>query len=332
MSENTVDNIELIKISDLNLNSAQIGTDINSRFKNIDDNFRQIINSEYLKGAKGDSVFVKKIQLSSEPITGERYSIYETFIKLISGCNTIEDAKDIYGNLTRFDSLLHEDQFVSIVYEKVDNDLKQISILPFVFKDEKFDVNKKSENNEDLSCIICYQDDKYVKIQNFPTLYYNPAKGRMCWKINGIKTELIAEGVQGIQGINGSGVYITKHKTVDDVKKITEIYYYNLASENNEFSWFSIDNKEFKNPLVDGCIVFSIDSDSPNIMEWEVGLISTKTENYLGEYILINNDDKINNIIGTKGANLLSLMKDNKYIYIWFVATGSETASSAVQS
>ena len=79
MSENTVDNIELIKISDLNLNSSQIGADINSRFKNIDENFQQIITSEYLKGDKGDSVYIKKISLSSNQ------SIYEEFIKLISG-------------------------------------------------------------------------------------------------------------------------------------------------------------------------------------------------------------------------------------------------------
>ena len=157
----TIDDIKTIEIKSLNLNNSQIGADINTRFENINKNFESIINSEYLKGAKGDSIFIKKEKITKDS------SIYKEFKDVI-----LSDIKTEIND-SRFEHLIG--QYVSIIYEKVDTDTKQISILPFIFKDIKFDLHSE---DEDMSCIICYQqitdektgntEYKYVKIQDFP--------------------------------------------------------------------------------------------------------------------------------------------------------------------
>ena len=313
MSLDIVEDIKQIKIESLNLNSAQLGADINTRFKNIDENFQQILNSEYLKGAKGDSVFIEKMQLSSNP-KALGYDLYVEFKKLILTSN---DGTPISVNNEDDRFKLLDGQEVSLVHEIVNNNKTLISLLPFIFKDELFNINSR---DEDLSCIICYQDKKFVKIQDFPTLYYNAELQKMCWKINGVKTELVASGIEGPTGKPGVGVYITKYVIdTNDRKKITEIFYRDPTSE--KATWIEVGKlSKNDNPLVDNCVIFSINSADINNNLWETGLLTISLDN---EYIFTS-DEVLNNIIGTKGANILDLMKDNKYIYIPGINRGGD--------
>ena len=63
--------ITLKPISAPNLNTSGYGANIKGQFDNINDNFRQIVEGEYLKGQSGDIVMLEQVNLadSSHPIT-----------------------------------------------------------------------------------------------------------------------------------------------------------------------------------------------------------------------------------------------------------------------
>ena len=148
-------NINYTKITQLDLNSSSIGNNINTRFTNIDDNFKKIAASEYLKGAQGDSIFTKEVQLTDD--------LLEVFSRLIIGVETSSERPEGYTINEQLNQLKDKTTITQIC--SPDNEI--LSILPFVFKDNIISNLELLKNHQDLSCIIYYdrENKQYRKIQ-----------------------------------------------------------------------------------------------------------------------------------------------------------------------
>lgn len=177
------------------------GNEIERVFKNIDENFNLISESDFLKGARGNSVFLKTIDLSKDPTlipslkdaVKSQYTHLPVQPKKVNGVDV----------LNQFDT---KPGLITIIYE-TENDIDYpISSLPYIFKDDRFNDTsaiQTLDDETDWSCVIYYDRElrQFVPAQEFPTLYYEDG---FKWKINGIKTGLDAQGPKGPKGDSSS--------------------------------------------------------------------------------------------------------------------------------
>lgn len=246
MAENNIavnvsDVVKDYKIESLNLQSPNIGQDIVARFESINRNFEKLVSSDYLKGAKGDSVVTKKITLSQtySPEDAEGYEYYKKLVSVIVSCLPDDVREKFFENEEvvnkRFDKL-HGAEF-TLVYEVIDDQQNKtlLTCLPFVYKDPLFgeiteDINGVEENSGariDLSCVICYDEVSrdedgnitrdFFRSSLIPTVHFDEQDKRFNWTINGVRTGLAAGGPVGPKGEAGTGVLIAEY-TIDDAE------------------------------------------------------------------------------------------------------------------
>lgn len=240
----TEQNITLEKINELNFNSSQIGTDINEAFRNIDYNFKSIIQSEYLKGATGDSINIVEYDFDEEDQEEEVYVLEggqltllttEELKKQIQGC-ILSDITDI--NVKDIDQQRIElEGRISLLCQKNGGKNVMQSALPYIFIDTQYldHVSPITTNiddstppcpNQDLSCIIYFQNNSFHKSLSFPQLYYDTDRNDLCWKINGVETKIIAKGPRGEKGSAGKDgtIYFTKYKKNGETYIVTALF------------------------------------------------------------------------------------------------------------
>lgn len=332
---------QYVKITNLDLNSSQIGKNINDRFSSIDDNFKKIIESNYLSGAPGQSITTRVVTIDE--------NLLDTFASLIVG-----DYSDYVGDYeNRINNVKTQLQSAKLtIIEGYYNDtLTQLSSFPFGFKDTTYidaiknidTIDKTKSDHIDLSCVICYNfsfednQGKYEKIQMFPSLYYDDEVKNFCWMINGNKTKLVARGPAGTPGPAGVGekgdkgnpgdpgkdgkdgemgpagasllIAFYEDTETDDVKNILKFYY---QTSNNTWDWIPVDSEDIERvPLVENGVVLACKGDS-NEDAWCWGLLHKESSN---SYTL-NYGGLLSNVIGSKGMSLSELMKYNDYLFI----------------
>lgn len=187
------------------LSSTQYGQDVSNRFKTIDQNFDKIIESEFLRGKKGDDI--KIIEVDLKDLSNEFRSQIES---VISEGEQHDPSIDSDGKTINWYDSFSEDAYskIYLIYQtSEDNGDILISSLPYTFIDARFsklNVDFDYSDLIDLSCTVYYQNENFVKVQNFPTLYFDDNIKQFCWMINNQKTGLIARGPQGSTGGNGS--------------------------------------------------------------------------------------------------------------------------------
>ena len=187
------------------LSSTQYGQDVSNRFKTIDQNFDKIIESEFLRGKKGDDIKIVEVDLkdSSNKFRSQIESV-------ISEGKQHSPSMDSDGKTINWYDSFNEDAYskIYLIYQtSEDNGDILISSLPYTFIDARFSkLNTDFDYSDliDLSCTVYYQNENFVKVQNFPTLYFDDNIKQFCWMINNQKTGLIARGPQGSTGGNGS--------------------------------------------------------------------------------------------------------------------------------
>ena len=195
-------NITLDPISAPGLGSGSYGANIKTQFDNIDRNFRQIVEGEYLKGQSGDIVMLEEIDLTdnSHDIT----SIFKTYIASLQvGDNGIGTEEGCINSPYLYMIYTKNEETGDVVYK---------SSLPYTFLDPRFNPvsdSAKDKGLEDKSCIIVYDESekKFKSYNAFPNIYFDGDQNEFCWKINGQKTLLPARGPKGDTGYTGA-VYI----------------------------------------------------------------------------------------------------------------------------
>lgn len=194
--------IKLTQIIAPELGSDSYGANIKKQFENIDSNFTQIVEGEYLKGQSGDIVMLEEIDLTST----ENHEIREAFDNFIGGLQVGENGIGDINSSKLYMIYTKNEETNNLVYK---------TSLPYTFLDPRFNPvsdSVKDENSEDKSCIIIYDGDtgesgEFKSYNAFPNIYFNGDQNEFCWKINGLPTSLPARGPKGDTGYTGA-VYI----------------------------------------------------------------------------------------------------------------------------
>ena len=354
MADNDI--IKAIKVEGLDLHSSTIGQDIKTRFDSIDQNFTKILEAEYLKGVKGDSVYSETIVLKDDNYK----DMFDKIKKLIFGDKYLTIGEERLNKLGEQKvTLIYEKEEVSDYVSAVTPTL--LSILPFIYKDPLFDDNVSNiiidESNIytglDYSCTVCYDKDTqtFTKL-DVPTVYYDGQTKRFNWKINGVDTGLAAQGPPGMQGETGTGLLIaeyivdteTKGGTSYDYIKLTS-FYYNIDDDtdinnatNRDNCWISVNSDDMnKIPLINNCLVFAREYVEPTTASDEAPVVEENESQITGNEQTIHNwrwgllfidktsgsiiyklkdGGSLNEIIGLNGESLMNLMKKNRYTFI----------------
>lgn len=193
--------IKLTQIITPELGSDSYGVNIKKQFDNIDGNFTQIVEGEYLKGQSGDLVMLEVIDLTST----ENHEIRDAFHTFIS---ELEVGDNGIGN--EEDDINSSKLYMIYTLNQENGEKIYKTSLPYTFLDPRFNPvtnDVKDNGSMDKSCIIMYDGEKFVSYNAFPNIYFNGDQNEFCWKINGLPTSLPARGPKGDTGYNGA-VYI----------------------------------------------------------------------------------------------------------------------------
>ena len=278
-----VKDLELIPIESVSLSESEVGRNINDRFGNIDKNFQSIIDSEYLKGQTGDGIYTKECLFDKDSTTelgiykGEQLLTSGKLYQLISECILpgVNNSQLLNGRIPK--------GRIVLIYQN--NDGKNIlkSSLPYVFIDEVYLGSLREENklnpNEDLSCILYFENNDFVKSSTIPKIYFNDNAATYCWNINGVRTQLPAQGPRGIDGNPGSSVYYAKCEYMDKKYILTHVY---------ELGYFN-DNITLENGTVVMAYVTNSDSNDPTpIIIGVVNKDASNNKNIIAEPVKLN--------------------------------------------
>lgn len=266
--------IELDKITSVSLNSSSYGKDINERFESIDKNFKKILETDYLVGAKGDSVGLMECKLSGIIADNTQYDLYDYNDVQITSTMLydliIDQIEYLYkdngaaltsiNNINWFDDLHGSTLYV--LYENRDERKYLISSLPFTYIDSRYrklNNDPLYEDTMDISCTLHYQTyskegsivGTFQIIHPYPTIYYNKDIKDFCWSINGQETDLVCKGLSGKDGENGQLhiAYIDKDSTDNLHNILCVLGFDNLKKEYvyivpNDFAKYGISIKD----------------------------------------------------------------------------------------
>lgn len=191
--------IKLTQIIAPELGSDSYGANIKKQFENIDSNFTQIVEGEYLKGQSGDLVMLEEIDLTTE---NQNHEIRKAFDAFIGGLQVGDNGIGNEGGDINSSKLY----MIYTLNQETGEKIYKTS-LPYTFLDPRFNPvhdNVKNEELMDKSCIIVYDGGKFVSYNAFPNIYFNEEQNEFCWKINGLETPLPARGPRGETGYAGS--------------------------------------------------------------------------------------------------------------------------------
>lgn len=321
---NEIKNITLQEIQPVKLVQSDIGSQINENFKNINDNFVNLVGAEYLKGTKGDSITTNTIILradkSEEDIDGIGYELYNKFISLIFGDDEVD--KNRVTNIDKSKVIIAWDESNS----------KQISSFPYIFKDP-VTPGENPANYKDYSCVIYFDNNKgeYVKEDSLPTLYYDNDKKDFCWKVNGIETQIIAMGPMGI-GTPGTGILLAKGTKKNNIYEITHfLHSFNGSNNISLDDWLRVDDEKNKEKLKElsiqnNSLVFAhiVETTNQEKSISETSETSTPKEKWEWGLLKLDSEDQykflfggnLSNFFAIGGATLGELMEDNNVLYV----------------
>lgn len=166
-----------------------------------------------------------------------------------------------------------------------------LGVLPYTYFDPRFQrrlININSDYNDviDLSCIIGWNDGKFVRINAFPTIYYDQNVSAFCWMIGGNRSGLIAQGPRGLDGRSGNMLIVRADNTVQNQTNSTQYqvnYYLNDKGE-----WANMDELE-QDVVGNACIVFKSTSTSPT-------LIVNHSEYWISNLGVVSTDSSTTNV------------------------------------
>lgn len=245
------DNKIITGIESINLNSAEIGKDINDRLESINYNFNNIVNSEFLKGVQGSNYVIKKAEYNEDKYIFDD-NIYYKYTE--DGVIHYKELDSVYltSSLSNIVPSIHTESLKIIYFNCIFEDEKFIAVssLPIIYYDKVFynSLNDKVNTSElvDQSCVLYWGGDKFQRLNSFPTIYFNENVGDFCWRWNGIDTNIIAKGPQGLPGVNGNS-YVGMGDVVGD--NIVELKSF-MIWNNGNFSTIS------SSQMIDKCKKF----------------------------------------------------------------------------
>lgn len=230
MSETLKNSIPLTEVVSPLLNDVEYASKLEGVFQNINDNFIQLANRDFVKGESGASVEIKEVDLIKDgqlTMYGER--LKASIESLSSNQQDITyKIDDVEYTLNIFDNLYANPGKLQMIYNTANDNETPIAVssLYYVFLDGRFannvigklddSVYSQYTNIKDMSCILVYDNSigGFKVLENaFPTIYYEKGVG-LCWEINGNPTGIPVRGIPGKDGANAT-LHIVKCNSIE---------------------------------------------------------------------------------------------------------------------
>ena len=246
------------------LDDTNYANELSNVFNNINSNFIQLANRDFVKGEQGTSVMIEEIDLSTE--TELRNALKACIEDNEDSANNTISYTDKNGTeytLSLWDNFNNNPGTLKMIYTIDENNNKEyVSSLYYVFLDGRF-ANTHIGNIDhteyttinDLSCIVVYDKDGFKKLSNaFPTIYYERGVG-LCWKLNGVGTGIPVQGIPGKNGENGKLYIVKSNETFSTDKSSVEVthVYDNSYTEVDDFLQTADIEKSVKYPAIILC-------------------------------------------------------------------------------
>lgn len=196
------------KITAPGLNVSNYGKNIQEQFNNIDDNFQALSNADYVRGAKGeglDLIYVSIDNNGTFTFKEDKEFLEDGVLDGESGKVLKNSIINAFKNYVTGDTWYYGSSYTFYVEEN-DGSYKVHNIYPIIYIHQDH-INLEDDKNEYLE--FEYSDSgvlRLVNIKKFPSLYYDTAKNRYCWYVNGKKSGIIAQGEPGTDGAPGPGM------------------------------------------------------------------------------------------------------------------------------
>ena len=232
MSETLKNSIPLTEVVSPLLNDVEYASKMEGVFQNINDNFTQLANRDFVKGESGASVDIKEVNLVNEDgtltIYGERLkaSIESLSLNKDEYADVVYTIDDVEYRLNIFDYFYANPGKLQMIYNTANDNTTPVAIssLYYVFLDGRYAntvIGKIDDgqytNIKDMSCILVYDNSigGFRVLENaFPTIYYERGVG-LCWKINGNGTGIPVQGIPGKDGANAT-LHIVKCNSIEE--------------------------------------------------------------------------------------------------------------------
>ena len=211
------------------LNSSKYGENIEKQFDLINTNFQTLASSDFFKGAQGRGLRLIGVSINDNGVFKftEDLDMYDDSILNGDLKNSIIDA---FVSFSKDNSEWYYNKNYTLYIEET-GDASQLivhNIYPIIYVNSGSD--QETSNNEYLD--FTYVNNKLTlkPTNNFPSLYYNVAKNKYCWIINGQKTDIEAQGEPGRDGENGPGldfdiIEVETNPSHDNFYKIKRVYW-----------------------------------------------------------------------------------------------------------
>lgn len=189
-------------------------------FDNINANFMQLANADFVKGASGDSVKIREIEFDDTLKAKLKACIRNLSI------NADVEQRSIFDNngneISIWDNFDNNPGTLYAIGNEVsgsnEGEFTIVSSLNYIFLDARYANNvmnnidfSQYDNTSDFSCMVVYDGNigEFVSLANaFTTIYYDSTAG-LCWKVNGCNTGIPVQGMRGRAGID-SKLYIVQ--------------------------------------------------------------------------------------------------------------------------
>lgn len=211
------------------LNSSKYGENIEKQFDLINTNFQTLASSDFFKGAQGKGLRLIGVSINDNGVFKftEDLDMYDDSILNGDLKNSIIDA---FVSFSKDNPEWYYNKNYTLYIEET-GDASQLivhNIYPIIYVNSNSD--QETSNNEYLD--FAYVNNKLTlkPTNNFPSLYYNVAKNKYCWIINGQKTDIEAQGEPGRDGENGPGldfdiIEVETNPSHDNFYKIKRVYW-----------------------------------------------------------------------------------------------------------
>lgn len=226
------------------LTDVSFGSSLKDVVDNINANFEILGNHDFVKGDKGDSIIIQRIELSDPENTHILGGIKQAIInkageyspKPINGIqwdkwfNGGDNNESYPGQLMLICQVVKKHEQETVI---------PIKSLPYIYKDLRFETVAQSDEQysteKDLSTVIYYSPvsgqegkfdpENFQLLDVFPKIYYDESIGDVAWVVNNSRTGVRARGPMGPAGKSGEhNVVIVGNARDGNLYAITHVF------------------------------------------------------------------------------------------------------------
>lgn len=301
-------------------------------FDKINDNFKKIASLPFLQGVQGDSYQLEEYSIWEDDNMGNWILTEDGKVLLNSifgrdvtvDGNYFEEIKSNIGEeldgVSPIDFFgsgsgkpLHNTLYFYVIKDDANNVIEKQLGQFYYFIDARLKNIGKVYGDETLSVFNDYTgfyqyrynpksyDQKYLRIDILPSIYYDRDKNDLCWKFNGNETGISAIGIEGQSGKDADLSIVLVYAGTNEYSAKVEAEFNYLQKDNTEIYWDYDDSKIKEGKAIICCKTTLGDDESYNFAYGEL----IKSDGVLNAYWNP----------GTMFSHVINDMKITSYFY-----------------